>query len=83
MSTVTVFSTTTCATCHLVTGWLEKQQIPYTKKNTDEDPEAMVEFMSVNDGTIGVPFTVITAEDGTQSKILGFDQGKFKQALNL
>lgn len=80
---VTVYSTTTCATCHLVTGWLEKQNVDYTKKNTDEDDAAMAEFMTVNDGAIGVPFTVITADDGTQSKIMGFDQGKFKQALSI
>ncbi len=80
---VTIYSTTTCATCHLVTGWLDKQSIAYTKKNTDEDPAAMAEFLSVNDGMIGVPFTVITADDGTNTKILGFDHGKFKQALNI
>ncbi len=78
---ITVYSTTTCATCHLVTGWLDKQSIQYTKKNTDEDSDVMNEFMTVNDGMIGVPFTVITADDGTQTKILGFDQGKFKAAL--
>ena len=83
MSLVVVFSTTTCATCHLVTGWLDKQKVPYIKKNTDEEPEAMMEFMSVNDGTIGVPFTVITAVDGTVTKVLGFDHAKFKQALNI
>lgn len=80
---VTVYSTTTCATCHLVTGWLEKQSVAYTKKNTDEDQDAMMEFMTVNDGAIGVPFTVITADDGTESKIMGFDQNKFKQALSI
>ncbi len=83
MSEVTVYSTTTCATCHLVTGWLEKQNVSYTKKNTDEDSEAMNEFMTVNDGIIGVPFTVIKNEGGAVAKILGFDQGKFKQALGL
>lgn len=80
---VTVYSTTTCATCHLVTNWLDKQSITYTKKNTDEDQAAMIEFMGVSDGTIGVPFTVISADDGTTTKILGFDQGRFKQALSL
>lgn len=80
---VTVFSTTTCATCHLVTDWLDKKEIAYAKKNTDADPEAMMEFMEVNDGTIGVPFTVITKEDGSQEKILGFDKGKFETALDL
>lgn len=80
---VTIYSTTTCATCHLVTSWLDKQQVAYTKHDTDEDAAAMAEFMSVNDGSIGVPFTVITADDGSQTKILGFDQGRFKQALSI
>lgn len=80
---VTIYSTTTCATCHLVTNWLDKNQTEYTKKNTDVDEAAMDEFMTVNDGMIGVPFTVITADDGTQTKIMGFDQGRFKQALGI
>ena len=80
---ITIYSTTTCATCHLVTSWLDKQQIPYIKHDTDEDAIAMAEFMEVNDGSIGVPFTVITDSDGGQTKILGFDQGKFKKALGL
>lgn len=80
---VTIYSTTTCATCHLVTSWLEKNKVPFTKKNTDVEPDAMVEFMSVNDGTIGVPFTVISSDDGSVTKILGFDQSRFKQALGM
>ncbi len=81
--TVTIYSTTTCATCHLVTEWLDKQQVPYTKKNTDEDGAAMMEFMSVNDGFIGVPFTVISDGDTVVDKLSGFDQKRFKQALGL
>lgn len=80
---ITIYSTSTCATCHLVTGWLDKQGITYEKKNTDEDPDAMTEFMSVNDGQIGVPFSVITSDSGKQSKILGFDRAKFEQALGV
>ena len=80
---VTIFSTSTCATCHLVTEWLDKQSVGYTKLNTDEDDKAMNDFMNVNDGMIGVPFTVITGDDGAVTKISGFDQGKFKPALGL
>lgn len=80
---VTIYSTTSCATCHLVTGWLEKQNIAFTKRDTDIDAEAMAEFMSVNDGTLGVPFTVITADDGSQTKLLGFERQRFEQALGL
>ncbi|MBC7943555.1 glutaredoxin family protein [Candidatus Saccharibacteria bacterium] len=80
---IIIYSTTTCAFCHVLTAWLDKQNIPYTKKNTDEDESALAEFMSVNDGNLGVPFTVIKDGSGNETKILGFDQPKFKQALGI
>ena len=80
---ITIYSTTTCALCNVLTAWLDKQKIPYTKKITDEDDAAMAEFMSVNDGNYGVPFTVIKDNNGKETKILGFDQSKFKQALGI
>lgn len=70
---ITIYSTTTCSTCHILTQWLDKQGVAYIKKVTDEDPSAMAEFMSVNDGMVGVPFTVVTADDGQQTKFSGYD----------
>lgn len=78
---ITVYSTTTCATCHIVTEWLDKQGLSYVKKNTDEDVESMAEFMSLNDGIISVPFTVIE-NDGVVTKLLGYDIAKLKQATS-
>jgi glutaredoxin 3 len=81
--TITVYSTSTCTTCHLLTDWLSKHNLAYTKKLADQDPAAMVEFMSVNDGHVGVPFSVVTNDEGQEAKIIGFDQTKFSQALGL
>lgn len=80
---ITIYSTTTCAFCHILTAWLDKEKIAYTKKNTDEDETALAEFMSINDGNLGVPFTVIKDDSGNVTKILGFDQAKFKQVLGI
>ena len=80
---ITIYSTTTCAFCHVLTAWLDKEHIAYTKKNTDEDEAALIEFMGVNDGNLGVPFTVIEDDAGKTTKIVGFDQSKFKQVLGL
>ncbi len=80
---ITIYSTTTCSFCHALKVWLDSQDIKYTNKVTDEDPTAMAEFMQVNDGFIGVPFTVITDDSGNETKIVGFDQPKFKQVLGL
>ncbi len=81
--TITIYSTTTCSFCHPLTDWLEKKGVAYTKKMTDEDDTAMDEFLSVNDGVLAVPFTVIEADDGIVTKISGFDQAKFTKTLSL
>jgi glutaredoxin 3 len=80
---ITIYSTTTCSYCHALRAWLDKQSIPYVYKLTDEDDAAMREFMSLNDGFLSVPFTVIETKDGKLTKITGFDQSKFRQALTL
>lgn len=80
---ITIYSTSICAPCHSLTAWLDKVGQNYTKKITDEDPAAMAEFMTVNDGMIGVPFSIVTDDTGTETKISGFDQAKFKKALGL
>lgn len=78
---IIVYSTTTCSTCRIVTEWLDKYKLPYVKKNTDEDPELMAEFMSVNEGMIAVPLTVIEREDGSVQKMTGYDIGVLRTLL--
>ncbi len=80
---ITIYSTTTCSFCHALKGWLDDKGIAYTDKVTDSDPEAMSEFMSVNEGMLSVPFTVIKAKDDTVTKIVGFDKAKFQKVLSL
>ncbi len=80
---ITIYSTTTCSFCHSLRAWLDKQNITYDYKLTDEDPAFMEEFMQINDGIIGVPLTVIKKDDGSVAKILGFDKAKFTKVLGL
>lgn len=83
IKSVTIFSTTTCSSCKVLMTWLDKENITYSKKMTDEDEGAMTEFMNVNDGAFGVPFTVIEYESGAETKIIGFHKPKFIEALEL
>ncbi len=78
---ITIYSTTTCSYCHVLKAWFDKQNIGYDYKLTDEDDDAMAEFMNVNDGMLGVPLTVIKKDDGSEAKIIGFDQAKLTSAL--
>ena len=83
VKSVTIFSTTTCSSCRVLMTWLDKENIAYSKKLTDEDDGVMAEFMNANDGAIGVPFSVIRYESGSETKISGFHKSKFKEALGL
>ena len=80
--TITMYSTSICSTCKSLGDWLHKSGFDYTKRITDTDEAAMVEFLAVNDGMIGVPFTVITNDNDELIKISGYDKKAFKAALN-
>ena len=80
---ITIYSTTTCTTCVGLEKWLAQEGFTYEKRMADTDPAIMAEFMSVNDGMIGVPFTVITNDDGLVIKISGYDRKQFKEVLDI
>jgi len=80
---ITIYSTSICAACETLTSWLTKNNIKFSKKITDADPAIMAEFMTVNDGMIGVPFSVIKKDDGQVIKISGCDYKQFKKTLSI
>lgn len=81
MKKVTVYSTTTCPYCRMLTRWLNDQQIAYTEYKVDANPFAAQSMINLS-GQMGVPFTTIEAE-GEMTKILGFDLPKLKAALTV
>ena len=45
--------------------------------------EAKKEMLQISNGFLGVPFSVISKDDGTNETIIGFDKGKIDQILQL
>jgi glutaredoxin len=80
---ITMYSSTTCTTCVGLGKWINQNGYEYTKKMVDDSPDIMEEFLAVSDGFIGVPFTVITDNEGHQTKVPGYDRKAFKSALGL
>lgn len=80
---ITIYATTSCSFCKALAQWLDSQGIQYTKVITDQDSAGMKEFMAVNDGFLGVPFTVIKSNDGTVTKVQGYDRAKLMTALHM
>lgn len=79
---VTIYTTTTCPYCKLEKEYLDSKGIKYDNIFVDQDAKAAEAMVKIS-GQMGVPFTVITKDDGSKVSILGFDKAKIDSALNL
>lgn len=81
MAKIIVYSTHSCPYCKMLKAWLDEKGQAYEDKFVDDDQVAMEEMMKISEGHLGVPFSVVSRDDGTQVKIIGFDRGKFEGVL--
>ena len=79
---VTVYTTTTCPYCKMQADYFDSKGIKYENIFIDKDEKKATEMMELS-GQLGVPFTEITKDDGSEVKILGFDKEKLNEALGL
>jgi glutaredoxin len=66
----------------MLKSYLNDKGVKYEVKMADED-QAIARELYEKSGQLGVPFTVITDEDGKEESILGFDRPKIDLALGL
>lgn len=79
---IKIYTTATCVYCKAEKEYLTEHNVPFTEVHVDTDENAAKEMIEKS-GQMGVPFTVITTEDGKEQGILGFDQSQLKTALGL
>ena len=65
MAKIKIYSTATCVFCRAEKQFLDEHDIKYDVIMVDED-QAAAEEMIKRSGQMGVPFTVITQDDGTE-----------------
>ena len=82
MSNIKIYSTTWCAFCRAEKRFLTDQGVKFEDIDVEQDQEAAHEMVHLS-GQTGVPFTVITKDNGAQVGILGFDQAQLKRELGL
>lgn len=80
---IVVYSTTTCPYCRMLKDYLKEKNVAFNEKLVDQDDSAREEMMVASGGFLGVPFTVITKDDGGKETVIGFDKGKVDQVLGL
>lgn len=79
---VKIYTTPWCAFCKAEKAWLDEHKIVYEPVDASENQEKAEELYKVSGGG-SVPFTLITRDDGTEEKVLGFDQPKLTQILGV
>jgi glutaredoxin-like protein NrdH len=82
MSTVKIYSTSWCAFCKAEKKFLTEKGVKFEDVNVEENESEAREMIKLS-GQMGVPYTVITKDDGSQVGILGFDQPKLTKELSL
>jgi glutaredoxin len=82
MKKITMYTTATCPFCKMQVEYFDSKKIPYERVLVDEHPERIAEMVAIS-GQMGVPFTVIEKDDGEKVSILGFDQKRIDEELEL
>jgi len=77
MATVTIFTTPTCVYCKMAKDFFEKNGIRYSEKDVVADAAAR-NSMIAKSGQMGVPVIEIDGDI-----VIGFDQPRLKELLNL
>lgn len=77
----TIYSTTTCPYCKMLKDYLASKNIVFVEKLVDQDESAKTEMVGVSNGFLGVPFSVITKDNGEVVTMIGFDKGKLEQVI--
>lgn len=67
----------------MLKDYLTSKNIVFTEKLVDMSESDLKEMSDNSNGFLGVPFTVITYDNGTHENIIGFDKGKIDQVLHL
>lgn len=80
---ITVFTTGGCPYCLMLKDYLNSKSVVFVEKLVDQNEEFRKEMIALSNGFMGVPFSLITKDDGTKETIIGFDKGKLDQMLNL
>ncbi|MAF51331.1 MAG: NrdH-redoxin [Nanoarchaeota archaeon] len=75
--TITVYSTPTCSYCVKLKEFFKENNVEFTEKDVTKDQAAMHELMEKNPAG-SVPVIDIDGEI-----IVGFDEGKIKEKLNI
>ncbi len=67
----------------MLKDYLREKHTSFAERLVDLDEGAKEEMLRLSGGFMGIPFTVISFDDGRKDTIIGFDKGKLDSFLSL
>ncbi len=67
----------------MLKDYLTSKQVAYVEKLVDQDEASKNELENISGGFLGVPFSVITKDNGEVVTVVGFDKGKLDDIFKL
>lgn len=86
--TVSIYSTPTCHFCHMAKDFFTEKGILFTDYDVAEDTQKRSEMVDKT-GQLGVPVisivnpTIPEGQEGHENVVIGFDEGRIRQLLNI
>lgn len=80
MSKITMYTTTTCASCQMVKKWLSMKNQEWEEVHLDEHPERQQEAIELS-GSTTVPIILVEKSDGIKNVIVGFKPAQLAEAI--
>ena len=77
---ITIYTTTTCASCVNVKRFLSAKGMSYEEVNIDQNPERQAEALQLS-GAFVVPVTAVTKLDDSQQVIVGNNLAQIASAI--
>lgn len=81
MTSVTIYTTPTCPWCKKTKAFFQEHDVEYEEVDVAEDQDAAAKMVEKS-GQRGVPVTIIE-EDGEEAVVVGFDEDKLTEELDL
>lgn len=78
---ITVYTIADDPFCKEEKEYLTTKNLQFEERNLESDRKVLEEMLALSDNFAGVPFTVVTKDDGTQLKLKGFTKEEFEEAL--
>lgn len=82
MTKIKVYSTTTCPYCKMLKSYLQEKNIQYEDVLLDQQTDKQTEFLDTC-GSMSVPCTHITKDDGKEAVIVGYNKEALDKELGL